>query len=80
MTNGSFGLAAGMAALPGGLLVHWPNGQSLDVNHEIQLDSRNGIGGVSPTIRVAMTEQRALRIAQGEDVELEAAIEYLSKL
>ena len=77
-TNGSFGLATGIAAMPNGLLVHWPNGQSLDANHEIQLDSRNGIGGVEPTIRIPMTKAHALSIARGEDVELQQAIKYVT--
>lgn len=77
-TNGSFGLASGIAAMPGGLVVHWPNGQSLDENHKIQLDSRNGIGGAQPTIRIPMTKEHALSIAQGMDVELQEAIRILA--
>ncbi len=77
-TNGSFGLASGIAAMPGGLVVHWPNGQSLDKNHTIQLDSRNGVGGVEPTIRIPMTKDHALSIAQGVDVELQEAIRILA--
>lgn len=77
-TNGSFGLASGIAVMPGGLIVHWPNGQSLDENHEIQLDSRNGIGGVAPTIRIPMTKDHAVSIAQGVDVELQEAMQILA--
>jgi len=76
-TNGSFGLASGIAAMPGGLVVHWPNGQSLDENYKIQLDSRNGVGGIEPTIRIPMTNDHALSIAQGVDVELQEAIRIL---
>jgi carboxyl-terminal processing protease len=76
-TNGSFGLAGSEAKMPGGLTVHWPSGQSLDENKMIQLDSRNGVGGVSPDLRIPMTAQNAIRIANGEDVELAEAISSL---
>lgn len=77
-TNGSFGLAGAEAVMPGGLKVHWPSGQSLDENKDIQLDSRDGVGGVSPTIRIPMSAQNTLRAARGEDVELEEAVRILS--
>lgn len=77
-TNGSFGMAGAEVLMPGGLLVRFPFGQSLDENQQIQLDSRGGIGGVAPTIRIPMTAQNALRAAAGEDVELEEAIRLLS--
>ena len=76
-TNGSFGLAGSEAAIPGGLTVYWPSGQSLNAEHIIQLDSQNGIGGVAPTLRIPMTAENALRVAQGEDVELEEALAVL---
>jgi carboxyl-terminal processing protease len=37
-----------------------------------------GVGGVSPSIRIEMTAENAIKAANGEDVELEAAIDYLS--
>ncbi len=77
-TNGSFGLSGPEAAMPGGITVRWPSGQSLDENKEIQLDSRDGVGGVSPSIRIPMTAENAMRIANGEDVELEEAVRNLS--
>lgn len=77
-TNGSFGLSGPEAAMPGGITVRWPSGQSLDENKEIQLDSHGGIGGVSPSIRIPMTAENAMRIAHGEDVELEEAVRILS--
>lgn len=79
-TNGSFGLVGvgPGAKMPGGIRVYWPTGQSLDEQKTIQLDSRNGVGGVSPSIRVLMTEENALRVANGEDVELEVAVDYVS--
>ncbi len=76
-TSGSFGLAGAEIAMPGGLTVHYPYGQSLDADGQIQIDSRNGIGGISPSIRVEMTEESATRVASGVDVELEAAINYI---
>jgi carboxyl-terminal processing protease len=79
-TNGSFGLSGAEALMPGGLLVRWPSGQSLDENKKIQLDSRDGVGGVSPSIRIPMTAENAIRIAKGEDVELQEAIRILSSV
>lgn len=76
-THGSFGLCGPEADLPGGLTVGWPSGQSLDVNKAIQIDSRNLVGGVAPTIRVPMNLENALRVAAGEDVELAVAIQAL---
>jgi hypothetical protein len=77
-TNGSFGMAGDEAKLPGNLEIHWPYGQSLNKNKQVQLDSRDGLGGVSPSIRTPMTKENALRIAQGEDVELEHAIAIIN--
>ena len=79
-TNGSFGLSGAKAIVPGGHTVDWPSGQSLDENKNIQLDSKDGIGGVSPSIRIPMTAENAMRIAKGEDVELEEAIRILSSI
>lgn len=78
-TNGSFGMAGAKVKMPGGITVDYPYGQSLDKDKNIQLDSRNGIGGVSPSIRIPMTEENALRIANGEDVELDEALRILTK-
>ena len=79
-TNGSFGLSGAKANMSGGLTVDWPSGQSLDENKNIQLGSKDGIGGVSPSIRIPMTAENAMRIAKGEDVELEEAIRILSSI
>lgn len=78
-TNGSFGLCGPEATMPGGITIHWPSGQSLDESLKIQLDSRDGMGGVAPTIRIPMTQENALRIARGEDVEIEEAIHWLNR-
>ncbi len=79
-TNGSFGLVGSGAQMPGNIEIRWPFGQSLDKNKQVQIDSRDGMGGVTPSIRIPMTLNNALRIAQGEDVELEQAIEFINSL
>ena len=76
-TNGSFGMAGGEAYMPGDFKIRWPFGQSLDENKLVQLDSRGGVGGVAPSVRVPMTVENAVRVAHGEDVELEYAIRLL---
>jgi len=76
-TNGSFGMAGDEAKMPGNIEVHWPFGQSLDKDKVVQIDSRNGSGGVLPSIRTPMTQTNALRVANGEDVELEQAIQVM---
>ncbi|MFA7207962.1 MAG: S41 family peptidase [Synergistaceae bacterium] len=77
-TNGSFGLAGDEANISGDIVVHWPYGQSLDKDKKVQIDSRNGKGGVSPSIRIPMTLSNALKISEGVDVELEQAIEVIN--
>ena len=79
-TNGSFGMAGGEAKMPRGIAIHWPYGQSLNKHKQVQLDSRDGIGGISPSIRIPMTKENALREAIGDDVELESAIEIIRNL
>ena len=79
-TNGSFGMAGDEALMPGGLKIGWPFGQSLDKYRQVQLDSREGVGGVAPSIRTSMTEAAAMRVAKGEDVELEHAIAIINSL
>lgn len=76
-TNGSFGMAGAKIKMPGGITVDYPYGQSLDKDKNIQIDSRNGIGGVSPSIRIPMTAENAIGIANGKDVELEEAVKIL---
>ncbi len=79
-TNGSFGMTGGKALLPNGYEVAFPFGRSLDINEVIQLDSRNGIGGVAPDIRVPMTKENAVKVGAGEDVELEYAVKALEQM
>lgn len=78
-TSGSFGLAGAEIAMPGGLTVHYPSGQSLDADHQIQIDSKGGTGGVSPSVRIPMTKENAIRLTAGEDVELETAVKRLAE-
>ncbi|HOF95294.1 MAG TPA: peptidase S41, partial [Clostridia bacterium] len=61
------------------IMVDYPFGQSLNKDKQIQLDSQNGVGGVSPSIRIPLTKENALRIANGEDVELKEALRILKK-
>ena len=76
--SGSFGLCGPEALMPGNITVRWPSGQSLDENKSIQLDSSAGVGGVSPSIRIPMTAENAIRISNGEDVELKEAMRILT--
>jgi len=79
-TNGSFGMVGGEIRMPGGYKMDYPYGRSVDENGEIQLDSRNGIGGVTPNPRIPKTLENVLDFAAGIDVELQYAIKYLSDL
>lgn len=76
-TNGSFGIATGEILMPAGLVIHYPNGRSVDATGEIQIDSRKGVGGVQPEHRVPSSTENILRYARGEDVELQSAIHIL---
>ena len=76
-TNGSFGMTGGEIKMPGGYTIQYPFGRSVDQYGVIQLDSRNGIGGVAPDLRVPKTLENVLAFAAGTDVELQYAIKYL---
>lgn len=76
-TNGSFGMVGGEIALPGGYTIGYPFGRSVDSEGVVQLDSRNGVGGVAPDPRVPKTMENVLAFAAGADVELQYAIRYL---
>ena len=76
-TNGSFGMVGGNIKMPGGYTISYPFGRSVDRNGVVQLDSRNGIGGVAPNPRVPKTLANVLAYAAGTDVELKYAIQYL---
>ena len=76
-TNGSFGMVGGGIAMPGGYRINYPFGRSVDQYGVVQLDSRNGIGGVAPNPRVPKTLENVLAYAAGTDVELQYAVRYL---
>ena len=76
-TNGSFGMVGGSIALPAGYAIEYAFGRSIDQRGRIQLDSRDGVGGVAPNPRVPMTMDNALAFAAGTDVVLDYAITYL---
>jgi len=79
-TNGSFGMTGGDATMPGDYTVHFPYGQSLNSNETVQLDSRNGVGGVHPDIAVPKTLENMVVYSNGEDVELDYAVQTLQAL
>lgn len=77
-TNGSFGMVGGpLIHMPGGYLVMYPIGRSLDIEKNIQLDSDGYNGGVLPTITIPMTIDHALAVGAGFDVELDIALSML---
>jgi len=76
-TNGSFGLAGGEIVMPGGYTIKYPYGRSLGQDGQIQIDSRDGVGGVAPGSRIPKTVPNLLAYAAGEDVELDYAIDFL---
>lgn len=78
-TRGSFALAGGAITLPDGLALHYPYGRSVDASGLVQLDSKNGVGGVTPRIRVPKTFANIMAYAAGVDVELRYAIDYLQQ-
>jgi carboxyl-terminal processing protease len=75
-TYGSFGMSGAEIEMPGGLTVSYPDGRSLDVNGEIQLDSDWRLeGGVVPDVRVPVTLENArAQFKDGRDVVLETAV------
>ena len=79
-TNGSFGMTGGEATMPGDYKVHFPYGQSVNSNRTVQLDSRNGVGGVHPDIAVPKTLENMVAYSNGEDVELDYAVQTLQHL
>jgi carboxyl-terminal processing protease len=52
--------------------------QSLDNNKSVQVDSRDGLDGVTPTHKVPVTLENMLRSASGVDVEVEFALEIIT--
>jgi carboxyl-terminal processing protease len=76
-TRGSFGLAGGEIRLPDGNVVHYPDGRAVDAAGTVLIDSRDGVGGVAPSIRIPVTAETALAEAKGEDVLLAEALRRL---
>ncbi len=72
-TNGSFGMVGDGVLMPLGQYVSWPFGQSLNKSKTVQIDSRNGVGGVAPDVRVPTTVQTVSRSLRGNDVLLKKA-------
>jgi carboxyl-terminal processing protease len=65
--------------LPEGLTLQYPGGQSLDADHNIQLDSNHALqGGVLPDVRVPLNWDTVYAMfVDGEDLALQYAIEAL---
>lgn len=77
-TAASFGSTGSRITFPGGWVLSFPGGRSLDRRGRIQLDSDHTLeGGVHPTRRVPWTEENRVRHYAGEDVVLEHAVSWL---
>jgi carboxyl-terminal processing protease len=76
---GSFGITGGEVELPGGFLVVYPTGRSLDESHVIQLDSNAELeGGVVPDLLIPLSEESFRRYyIEGSDLVLQRAIECI---
>jgi carboxyl-terminal processing protease len=79
-TNGSFGMAGAGALMPGGYEVHWPYGQSLDADRVVQLDSRDGVGGVRPDVRLPERIGTLVALRAGLDPELDLALRTVREM
>ncbi len=79
-SNGSFGISNAAVNMPGGFIVNFPKGQSLDEKGLIQIDGdKTGNGGVMPDVRVPLTEATVRAVyAEGKDPELDFAVETLT--
>jgi carboxyl-terminal processing protease len=80
-THGSFGIAGAEVRMPEDLTIEYPNGQSLDENGVVQVDSDWRLdGGVTPDIRVPVTvETVRAQFKDGRDVVLETAVQTLKE-
>ena len=77
-TNGAFGMVTALAIMPLDMEILYPAGASLDEHGIIQVDSDTShTGGISPHIRVPLTEETVARAMGGEDVQLTYALQYL---
>jgi carboxyl-terminal processing protease len=79
-TRGAFGMVGDRVVMPGGYVIGFPWGQSLDRSGTVQLDSRYGAGGVMPNMRVPLTLENAVRAANGQDMPLEYALQAVSEM
>lgn len=83
-TSGSFGILSRPITIhmPEGYVIQFPDGRSLSQDKEIQLDSDGeGEGGVAPDLKIPLNEETFTdKYIRGEDVELNAAVEALSRL
>lgn len=83
-TNGSFGVVTSpiQVEMPEGYILRFPDGRSLNRDKVIQGDSDdNGQGGGIPDITVPLNEQTFKeKYVQGQDVELNYAIETLENM
>ncbi len=80
-TNGSFGIVGVHLTLPGPYTFRYAYGRSLDAKGIVQLDSNSeGVGGVIPDIRVPSTYDNIIALANGTDVELAYAVDYLDSV
>lgn len=79
-TAASFGMMGGQITMPGGFVILYPFGRSLDERGSIQLDSKEGLGGIAPNPRVPKTEANVRALAAGTDVERQFAVQYLNGL
>lgn len=82
-TNGSFGVVSAPIEMkmPGGYIVRFPDGRSLNQDKTIQGDSdERGFGGATPDITVPMNEQTfKMKYIDGQDVELNYALASLKE-
>ncbi len=69
-------MTGGSVKMPGGYTISYPNGQSLNEQKIIQVDSDyNMVGGVAPTHRVPLTEEMVkAQFLQGKDVVLDFGV------
>jgi len=85
-TNGSFGIVGVHLTLPGPdtdthYIFRYAYGRSIDSKGVVQIDSNaGGIGGIIPDMRVPATYDNIIALANGTDVELEYAIDYLNSV
>jgi len=79
-TNGSFGMSGDEVNMPGGIAVSFPFGQSLNADKVVQIDSKAMKGGITPSKRTPLTFENAMKVAAGQDVELEYAQSLVNQM